>query len=102
MPSIDEYDDNVLEAHEREVQRLKQLYNSNAQIYKAIEKRQAMWARYLELERGASDPDKFKNRGGKLLREQNEKKLLSKELPKVTYLHYIKKCNRISVACRFD
>jgi protein regulator of cytokinesis 1 len=83
LMDTDECNDDVLEAHEHEVQRLKQLYASNAEIYKAIEKRQSLWARYLELEKNASDPDKFKNRGGKLLREQNEKKMLSKELPKL-------------------
>ena len=39
-----------------------------------------------EMEKGSNDPNRFKNRGGKLLEEEKKKKLLRKKLIRVFYI----------------
>lgn len=42
-----------------------------------------MWWEYLEYERRAQDPNRYNNRGGKILKEEKHRKKLEKELPKL-------------------
>lgn len=37
----------------------------------------------IELENAANGPDRYNNRGGKLLREEKERNLLAKQIPKI-------------------
>jgi Ase1/PRC1/MAP65 family protein len=55
----------------------------NKNIFALIEKRRSLWSRAETLQRVADDPSRFKNRGGKLLKEEQERKLIAKELPSI-------------------
>ena len=41
-----------------------------------------MWEKWEEMECKESDPNRFDNRGGKLLKEEKERKKISRDLPK--------------------
>ena len=71
------------------MQRVKELYENTKDLYELVKKRRTMFTRYLELRDNANNPDKFKNRGGRLLREQTERKMLQKEIPKVKYSYML-------------
>lgn len=43
---------------------------------------------YLPLQRKASDPNRFNNRGGGLLQEEKERKKLTREIPRVSTVHF--------------
>ncbi|XP_021935767.1 protein regulator of cytokinesis 1-like isoform X2 [Zootermopsis nevadensis] len=74
----------LLELHELEVQKLKSHYDQNDEIFQLAYQRQELWDKMLELENRANDPDRlFHNRGGQLLIEEKERKLIQKDLPKV-------------------
>ena len=44
--------------------------------------RGAMWDKWERMELQESDPNRFDNRGGKLLKEEKERKRIARELPK--------------------
>uniref|UniRef100_A0A8C6TX76 Protein regulator of cytokinesis 1 n=1 Tax=Neogobius melanostomus TaxID=47308 RepID=A0A8C6TX76_9GOBI len=78
----DEVSEQVLEALEAELQCLKQFYEGHRPIMEAVQKWMDQWELFLELERKASDPSRFTNRGGNLLKEERQRSELSKSLPR--------------------
>ncbi|KAJ1524023.1 hypothetical protein ONE63_010566 [Megalurothrips usitatus] len=79
-----DFNEDVLELHEMEVNKLKTFYETNRDIYQLAEQRSELWDKMLELEDRANDPNRlFNNRGGQLLREERERNTLSKTLPKI-------------------
>ncbi|CAD5122691.1 DgyrCDS11101 [Dimorphilus gyrociliatus] len=80
--SID-FTEEVLERHEKELEKVKTFYQENEFIFQQIHQYQAMWWEYLEYERRAQDPNRYNNRGGKILKEEKHRKKLEKELPKL-------------------
>ncbi|CAL4247342.1 unnamed protein product, partial [Meganyctiphanes norvegica] len=82
----EEYSESVLDAHDAEVQRLRDYYSENEHIFKKIKLHQELWNRLNNLEEHANDPNRlFGNRGGSLLEEEKERKVLQKKLPKVQH-----------------
>lgn len=79
----DEFTDDSLSAHESELDRMRGFYADNVEVFKLVEKRETMWKQKLEMEARANDPNRLKNRGGKLLQEQRQEQKLMKEFPKV-------------------
>lgn len=79
----DQVSEQVLEALEAELQRLTQFYEEHRPILEAVQKWIDQWALFLELERKASDPARFTNRGGNLLKEERQRAELSKSLHKL-------------------
>ncbi|XP_076368864.1 protein regulator of cytokinesis 1-like isoform X1 [Tachypleus tridentatus] len=79
----DDYDEDLLNLHDIEVQKMKQYYYKNEELFQKITKRQELWERMIDFEKKASDPNRFINRGGGLLQEEKERKKLLKELPKL-------------------
>ncbi|GFR26386.1 protein regulator of cytokinesis 1 [Trichonephila clavata] len=73
--------DEVLEAHEIEVDKWKNYYEDIKHILERIEKRQELWELMIVFENKAADPNRFKNRKGNLLQEERERKKLQKDLP---------------------
>lgn len=73
--------DEVLEAHEAEVDKWKKYYAKVEHILKKIEKRRHLWDMMIVFENKAADPNRFKNRKGNLLQEEKERKKLQKDLP---------------------
>ena len=52
-------------------------------IFDKYHEHQNLWQRLVALESKENDPGRFKNRGGQLLREEKERKLMSSKLPKI-------------------
>lgn len=46
----DDYTDDMLSAHESELDRMKGFYKDNQDVFKLVEKREHLWKRFLELE----------------------------------------------------
>lgn len=49
-PPSDEYTEDVLSAHESELDRMRGFYSDNADLFKLVEKRQSLWGQKLEFE----------------------------------------------------
>ncbi|KAH9513253.1 carboxypeptidase C prc1 [Bulinus truncatus] len=82
--NIDDCSEVILETHEKELEKIKQYYNSNRVIMELIARREELFKNMVEFEEKASDPNRFFNdRGGKLLQEEKARKKIMKELPKV-------------------
>uniref|UniRef100_A0A8C1Y5D9 Protein regulator of cytokinesis 1a n=1 Tax=Cyprinus carpio TaxID=7962 RepID=A0A8C1Y5D9_CYPCA len=79
----DDLDEEVLREHELELERLKQDYAEHSELYDAVSTWSSNWALYQELEKKATDPSRFNNRGGNLLKEEKQRVDLQKSLPKL-------------------
>ncbi|KAL5287434.1 PRC1 family protein [Megaselia abdita] len=77
------YTDDLLALHEMELEDLKKHYSSNENIYTLLAERSVMWERMEALEKKASEPGRYNNRGGQLLKEEKERKSISSKLPKI-------------------
>ena len=82
-PASDEIDEDVLRAHESELDRIRGFYSDNKDVFMLVARREDYWKKFLELEEKTSDPERFKNRGGQMLKDTNAKKQAHKELHKV-------------------
>uniref|UniRef100_A0A8C1ALD2 Protein regulator of cytokinesis 1a n=2 Tax=Cyprinus carpio TaxID=7962 RepID=A0A8C1ALD2_CYPCA len=79
----DDLDEEVLREHELELERLKQDYAEHSELYDAVITWSSNWTLYQELEKKATDPSRFNNRGGNLLKEEKQRVDLQKSLPKL-------------------
>ncbi|KAI0241488.1 Protein regulator of cytokinesis 1 [Lamellibrachia satsuma] len=79
----DDVCDKLLQLIDLEVTRMKQYYEDNEEMLEKVARRQRLWLEFLQLERNASDPNRFFNRNCNLLKEEKARKRISKELPKV-------------------
>ncbi|KAM9497181.1 protein regulator of cytokinesis 1a isoform 1-T1 [Clarias gariepinus] len=79
----DKFTEELLTLHEQEEQRLKQNYEQHKELYTGVTSWQSNWTLYQELEKKATDPSRFHNRGGNLLREEKQRADLQKSLPKL-------------------
>ncbi|XP_026094412.1 protein regulator of cytokinesis 1-like isoform X1 [Carassius auratus] len=79
----DDLDEEVLREHELELERLKQDYAEHRELYDAVFTWSSNWTLYQELEKKATDPSRFNNRGGNLLKEEKQRVDLQKSLPKL-------------------
>ncbi|XP_050442181.1 protein regulator of cytokinesis 1-like isoform X2 [Adelges cooleyi] len=79
-----EYNEDVMDLLDLEVEAAKKFYNDNKEIYYLIEERDKLWTKMVMMQEQANDPARlWQNRGGQLLKEEKERKLIQKELPKV-------------------
>ncbi|XP_027211206.1 protein regulator of cytokinesis 1 [Penaeus vannamei] len=85
LPYLSEvYTEEILEAHDAEVQRLQEYYTENERLFLKIKQRQEVWNKLMELEEKANDPNRlFGNRGCSLLQEEKERKRVRNELPRI-------------------
>ncbi|KAF7701768.1 protein regulator of cytokinesis 1a isoform X1 [Silurus meridionalis] len=81
--SSDLFTEELLAVHEQEEQRLKQHYEQHRELYSGVSSWQSNWQLFQELEKKATDPARFHNRGGNLLREEKRRAELQKSLPKL-------------------
>lgn len=81
--NFSDFNEDVLELHELEVNKLKNFYENNRDIFQLADQRAQLWEQMHELEERANDPNRYNNRGGQLLREEKERKTLAKTLPKI-------------------
>lgn len=77
------YTDDLLALHEMHLDEMKAHYANNEQIYKLLDDRRTLWERMEALEKKSSEPGRYNNRGGQLLKEEKERKSISTKLPKI-------------------
>ncbi|XP_074773866.1 protein regulator of cytokinesis 1 isoform X3 [Athene noctua] len=79
----EEYTETLLELHDAEVGKMKNYYETHKDLFEAVQKWEESWKLFLELERKATDPSRFTNRGGNLLKEEKQRTKLQKTLSKL-------------------
>ncbi|OQV14546.1 Glycogen debranching enzyme [Hypsibius exemplaris] len=79
----DIFNEEVLESHEAECTRLRDYYNQNAHFFNKILRREDVWTKKMEVDKKENDPARFNNRGGQLLRDQQEKAQVEHELKRL-------------------
>ncbi|XP_023698850.1 protein regulator of cytokinesis 1-like isoform X2 [Paramormyrops kingsleyae] len=79
----EEFSEELLRLHEDELQRLRQHFEEHQELYEGVHQWQENWLLFLELEKKATDPSRFTNRGGNLLKEEKQRADLQKNLPKL-------------------
>jgi Ase1/PRC1/MAP65 family protein len=81
--SVNTFNEDVLELHEDELRDLKNFYENNQPIFETIQERQELWSQMELLQNKESDPKRYNNRGGQLLKEEKERKMIALKLPKI-------------------
>lgn len=79
----EDWSEERLEKLEKELKTLKDFHAKNEDIFRKVERREALWARFLDYEKRLADPARLNNRGGRLLSEMKERKRLETELPRL-------------------
>uniref|UniRef100_A0A8C3WVR2 Protein regulator of cytokinesis 1 n=1 Tax=Catagonus wagneri TaxID=51154 RepID=A0A8C3WVR2_9CETA len=79
----EDYTEDVLQLHDAEIVRLRNYYEVHRELFEGVQKWEESWRLFLEFERKASDPSRFTNRGGNLLKEEKQRAKLQKTLPKL-------------------
>ncbi|XP_006885224.1 PREDICTED: protein regulator of cytokinesis 1 isoform X2 [Elephantulus edwardii] len=79
----DDYTEKLLQLHDVEIVRLRNYYEVHKELFEGVHKWEESWKLFLEFERKASDPSRFTNRGGNLLKEEKQRAKLQKTLPKL-------------------
>ncbi|XP_041109763.1 protein regulator of cytokinesis 1-like isoform X2 [Polyodon spathula] len=79
----DNFKEELLIKHEEELARLKNYYDQCKVLFDAVNKWEQNWHLFQDFEKKASDPNRFSNRGGTLLRESKERAKIQKMLPKL-------------------
>ncbi|XP_021951997.1 protein regulator of cytokinesis 1 isoform X4 [Folsomia candida] len=77
------YTEELLDVHEREVEYWRVFVERNKKMIDGVIKREQMFSQYRELDQKSDDPARLSNRGGALLREEKERKMLEKAIPKL-------------------
>nr|KAF6283539.1 protein regulator of cytokinesis 1 [Pipistrellus kuhlii] len=79
----EDYTESLLQAHDAEVVRLRNYFEVHRELFEGVQKWEESWRLFLDFERKASDPSRFTNRGGNLLKEEKQRARLQKTLPKL-------------------
>lgn len=75
----DVFSEELLELHEKQVEKYKNLHNDNKDIFLKVHHRENLWKRMEDIERRGRDPSRlFGNRGCALLQEEKERKKIIK------------------------
>ncbi|XP_073509301.1 protein regulator of cytokinesis 1 isoform X4 [Phyllobates terribilis] len=83
-PFYDEdYSEELLCLHDAEIEHLKQYYETHKEMFEGVQKWEENWRLFLEFDKKATDPNRFTNRGGNLLKEEKQRAKLQKMLPKL-------------------
>ncbi|XP_048337873.1 protein regulator of cytokinesis 1 isoform X1 [Sphaerodactylus townsendi] len=78
-----DFTEELLRQHEDELARIKRFFETHQELFQAVRKWEGNWRLFQELERKATDPSRFTNRGGNLLKEEKLRAKLQKTLPKL-------------------
>ncbi|XP_056428003.1 protein regulator of cytokinesis 1 isoform X2 [Hyla sarda] len=83
-PFYDEdYCEDLLSLHDAEIERVKQYYEIHKEMFEGVQKWEENWRLFLEFDKKTTDPNRFTNRGGNLLKEEKQRAKLQKMLPKL-------------------
>lgn len=80
----EEHSEEVFEAHQDEVERLKKHHQENKKLFTTLDHWHKLWRKHLDLEERSNNPNRlFGNRGCALLQEEKERRRVKAELPRV-------------------
>ncbi|CAB1429920.1 unnamed protein product [Pleuronectes platessa] len=79
----EDFTEELLHLHDAEIQRLKQHHEDHKELFDGVQQWEESWRLFQELEKKATDPARFTNRGGNLLKEEKQRSELHKSLPKL-------------------
>ncbi|KAJ8247472.1 hypothetical protein GJAV_G00246830 [Gymnothorax javanicus] len=79
----DDVTEEILTLHDAEILRLKQYYEDHKELFEGVRRWEEGWILFQELEKRTTDPSRFNNRGGNLLKEEKRRADLHKSLPKL-------------------
>ncbi|KAM3925559.1 protein regulator of cytokinesis 1 [Leptodactylus fuscus] len=79
----EDYSEDLLSLHDAEIERVKQYYEVHKEMFEGVQKWEENWRLFLEFDKKATDPNRFTNRGGNLLKEEKQRAKLQKMLPKL-------------------
>ncbi|XP_005381575.1 PREDICTED: protein regulator of cytokinesis 1 isoform X1 [Chinchilla lanigera] len=79
----EDYTESLLQLHDAEIVQIKNYYQVHKELFEGVRKWEENWKLFLDFERKASDPSRFTNRGGNLLKEEKQRAKLQKTLPKL-------------------
>ncbi|CAH0726950.1 unnamed protein product, partial [Brenthis ino] len=79
----DVFTEDTLTLHELYLDKITKFYNDNKHIFELVVTRKNLWLKMMELEARATEPGRYNNRGGQLLREEKERKSIASNLPKI-------------------
>uniref|UniRef100_A0A8D3D9D2 Protein regulator of cytokinesis 1b n=1 Tax=Scophthalmus maximus TaxID=52904 RepID=A0A8D3D9D2_SCOMX len=79
----EDFTEELLSRHDAEIQRLKQHHEDHKELFDGVHHWEESWRLFQELEKKATDPTRFTNRGGNLLKEEKQRSELHKSLPKL-------------------
>ncbi|XP_031419902.1 protein regulator of cytokinesis 1-like isoform X1 [Clupea harengus] len=79
----EDFTEELLNMHEVEMESLKKYHEDHKDLFTGVNQWHQNWTLYLELEKKATDPSRFNNRGGNLLKEEKQRADLQKSLPKL-------------------
>ncbi|CAB3255572.1 unnamed protein product [Arctia plantaginis] len=79
----DIFTEDTLTLHELYLEKITKFYNENKHIFELVVTRKNLWLKMTELEARATEPGRYHNRGGQLLREERERKAIASNLPKI-------------------
>ncbi|XP_014786191.1 protein regulator of cytokinesis 1 isoform X2 [Octopus bimaculoides] len=77
------FTDEIADALEAEINNLQAFYERHKNLYSQVKQWEEILEEYTVLEKKATDPNRFNNRGGALLQEEKARKRIIKELPKL-------------------
>ncbi|XP_054842854.1 protein regulator of cytokinesis 1-like [Eublepharis macularius] len=80
----DDFSEDLLNQHDEELLKIKHEYEKNRGLYDTVQKWEATWDRFIELENKSTDPSRLLNRGGNLLKDERERSKIQKQLLKLT------------------
>lgn len=81
--NCEEFTEDLLNEHEEEYEKLSKFYGAFNQVFPKLDDWTDSLEQLLELEKKALDPNRFNNRGGSLLQNERDRRLLNKKLPRV-------------------
>ncbi|XP_052742117.1 protein regulator of cytokinesis 1 [Bicyclus anynana] len=79
----DIFTEDTLTLHELYLHKITKFYEENKSIFELVVTRKNLWLKMMELEARASEPGRYQNRGGQLLQEEKERKVIHNKLPKI-------------------
>ncbi|XP_044299928.1 protein regulator of cytokinesis 1-like [Varanus komodoensis] len=79
----DDFSEELLNQHDEELLRMKDLYEKNKHLYDSVHKWEGIWSQFFELEKKSTDPSRLLNRGGNLLKDERERTKIQKQLLKL-------------------
>ncbi|XP_040198409.1 protein regulator of cytokinesis 1 isoform X2 [Rana temporaria] len=77
------YGEDLLSLHDAEINHLKEHYEVHKEMFEGVNKWEENWNLFLELDKKATDPNRYNNRGGNLLKEEKQRAKIQKMLPKL-------------------